>query len=136
MRYLTHNLLNPFVPTFRHVCLSQTPTNDAGASYQGSSINESFQIFWSIFCTLSFCILNLVFSLLECKENFIKSFTICSESLIFVTIQVQVQVQVQSPNGLGVTLFCCATTTHHHHHTNFSQQPDIQLSSNFHSRLT
>ena len=24
----------------------------------------------------------------------------------------------------------------HHHHKNFSQQPDIQLSSNFHSRLT
>ena len=44
--------------------------------------------------------------------------------------------KVQSPKskGLGVTLFCCAppTTTH----KNFSQQPDIQLSSNFHSRLT
>ena len=55
--------------------------------------------------------------------------------------------KVQSPKskGLGVTLFCCATTTisppvpHHISacaHTNFSQQPDTQMSSNFHSRLT
>ena len=45
--------------------------------------------------------------------------------------------EVWSPKlkGLGVTLFCCATTTTTHH-TNFSQQPDILLSSNFHSRLS
>ena len=43
------------------------------------------------------------------------------------------KVKSQKSKGLGVTLFCCCTTTHHH--TNFSQQPDIKLSSNFHSRL-
>ena len=54
-------------------------------------------------------------------------------------VNIIVTIQVQSPKlkGLGVTLFCCCTT----HpptttHTNFSQHPDIQLSSIFHSRLT
>ena len=37
------------------------------------------------------------------------------------------------------SILLCHPPTHpptHHHHTNFSQQPNIQLSSNFHSRLT
>ena len=33
-------------------------------------------------------------------------------------------------------LYSAVVPPTHHHHTNFSQQPDIQLSSNFHSRLT
>ena len=52
-----------------------------------------------------------------------------------VTIQVQSpksKVKSQKLKGLGVTLFCCCTTIH----KRFSQQPDILLSSNFHSRLT
>ena len=43
------------------------------------------------------------------------------------------KVKSQKSKGLGVTLFCCAT---HPPTKNFSQQLNIQLSSNFHSRLT
>ena len=35
-----------------------------------------------------------------------------------------------------MTLFCCCTTHPPPTHKNFPQQPDLQLSSNFHSRLT
>ena len=55
----------------------------------------------------------------------------------FVTIQVQVKSQKSKLRGTSSDfILLCHPPTYHHHNKNFSPQPNIQLSSNFHSRLT